>query len=64
MTLWSVYHTLFGVFATFTVSYITPMVWYPHFIFYSAGQVNYHTWPGETWLATDPLAWHQLYGYL
>ena len=33
MTLWSVYHTLFGVFATFTVSYITPMVWYPHFIF-------------------------------
>ena len=26
MTLWSVYHTLFGVFATFTVSYITPMV--------------------------------------
>ena len=35
MTLWSVYHTLFGVFATFTVSYITPMMWYPHFIFYS-----------------------------
>ena len=35
MTLWSVYHTLFGVFATSTVSYITPMVWYPHFIFYS-----------------------------
>ena len=37
MTLWSVYHTLFGVFATFTVSYITPMVWYPYLIFYSVG---------------------------
>ena len=35
MTLWSVYHTLFGVITTFAVSYITPMVWHPHFIFYS-----------------------------
>ena len=37
MTLWSVYHTLFGVVDTFTVSYITAMEWYPHFIFYSIG---------------------------
>ena len=40
MTLWSAYHAKFGVATTFTVSYITPsyitpMVWYPHFIFYS-----------------------------
>ena len=41
MTLWSVYHTLFGVFATFTVSYITPMVWYPHFIFYSVAKATH-----------------------
>ena len=46
MTLWSVYHTLFGVIATFTVSYITPMVWYPHFIFYSVGKQKI---PGETY---------------
>ena len=35
MTLWSVYHTYFGVIPTSTVSYFTPMVYYPHFIFYS-----------------------------
>ena len=40
MTLWSVYHTLFGVFATSTVSYITPMVWYSHFIFYSVASYD------------------------
>ena len=33
MTLLSVYHTYFGVIATFTVSYIIPMVWYPYIIF-------------------------------
>ena len=50
MTLWSVYHTLFGVFATFTVSYITPMVWYSHFIFYSVdwSNVSKVPWRKET----------------
>ena len=32
-------HTYCGVIVTFTLSYITPMLWYAHFIFYSEGLV-------------------------
>ena len=42
MTLWSVNHTIFSVTATSTVSYITPTVWYAHFIAYSEAKLYKH----------------------
>ena len=52
MTLCSVYHTKFEVVTSFTVSYITPTVWYQHFIFYSVvmcKQTKVQCIPTQAW---------------
>ena len=62
MTLWSVYHTYVGVIATSTVSYITPLVWYTHFIFYSVGIYRIAIpWVFTEWLGHLATKW---LGYL